>query len=426
MDQRVGVTARNIVVGVTGGIAAYKACIVVRRFKEAGHDVTVVPTRSALNMVGKATWEALSGKPVYTDVFEATNEVTHVRYGQQADAVVVVPATANTMAKVRSGIADNLLTSTLLTATCPVFLAPAMHTEMWNNPATMENVQVLRNRGFDVIEPAVGRLTGKDSGAGRLPEPDAIVAHVLEALNATSAETEALSKNRGSSVVRDLEGLRVLISAGGTREPIDPVRFVGNYSSGRFGARIAAAAAARGGDVVLVEANLAGDVQGIAGNARIVHAPSALSMHAAMAQEAEEADVIIMAAAVADFRPTHVAESKQKKTGESRRTIELIENPDILADLAKNRRKSGQTVIGFAAETGDSSGSVEEYGKAKAARKGADLVVINRVGEGVGFGDVTTEVLVVDASGQTRAAGRGSKEELADVILDAVIDVRRA
>lgn len=280
----------SIVVGVSGGIAAYKACAAVRLFKEAGHRVTVVATRAALDLVGAVTWEALSGRRVYTDVCEDAADVAHVRLAREADAIVVVPATANTLAKIRAGIADNMLTSVVLAATCPVFVAPAMHTEMWFNPATQENVAVLRERGVRFIGPASGRLTGADSGVGRLSEPGDVVAAVLSAM-------------RESGGPRDLLGLTFAVSAGGTREPIDPVRYLGNRSTGRFGTAITRIATERGAKAILVESNVASDVLREAGDAEIRHAPSALELRDAMQAASLEADVLVMAAAVADFRP---------------------------------------------------------------------------------------------------------------------------
>ena len=400
----------SIVVGVSGGIAAYKACAVVRLFKEAGHRITVVATRAALGLVGAVTWEALSGRRVYSDVCEDADDVAHVRLAREADAIVVVPATANTLAKIRAGIADNMLTNAVLAATCPVFVAPAMHTEMWLNPATQENVAVLRERGVRFIGPVSGRLTGADSGVGRLSEPGDVVAAVLSAM-------------RESGGPRDLLGLTFAVSAGGTREPIDPVRYLGNRSTGRFGTAIARIAAERGAKAILVESNVASDVLREAGDADIRHAPSALELRDAMEAAALEADVLLMAAAVADFRPAKVSSTKQKKTGEPFLPIELVENPDVLAGLAAARRP-GQTIVGFAAETGDEHGSVEDYGREKALRKGADLTVVNGVGERVGFGDVDSRILVLDSKGDVVAKAEGNKEELARVIVDAVVRLR--
>lgn len=415
----------HVVVGVTGGIAAYKACILVRLLLKAGLDVTVIPTRAALDMVGRTTWEALTGKPVYTDVTDDAAGVAHVRIGQEADLVIVAPATANTMAKIRAGAADNLLTSTILVATCPVIIAPAMHTEMWFNPATQENVTVLRERGLDVLEPAVGRLTGPDSGPGRMPEPEDLAEYVLSRLSdddelAPVPPSVSVATARDEVPTQDLVGCHVVVSAGGTHEAIDPVRYIGNNSSGVFGVEIAAEALRRGARVTLAAANIPSSTLARAAGATIVPVVSAAELHEAMDSAAQDADIIIMSAAVADFRPAAPAATKQKKTGESERVVELVENPDILADLAHNRRRDGQTVVGFAAETGDESGSVAEYGRQKAARKGADLMVINEVGTSKGFGNVSTSITLIDCAGSVYATGTGSKGQLARVILDTI------
>lgn len=415
----------HVVVGVTGGIAAYKACILVRLLMKAGLDVTVIPTRAALEMVGRTTWEALTGKPVFTDVTDDAAGVAHVRIGQEADLVIVAPATANTMAKIRSGMADNLLTSTILVATCPVIIAPAMHTEMWFNPATQENVAVLRVRGLDVLEPAVGRLTGPDSGPGRMPEPEDLAEHVLSLLSddggvAPVPPSVSVATARDEVPTQDLVGCHVVVSAGGTHEAIDPVRYIGNNSSGVFGVEIAAEARRRGARVTLAAANIPSSTLERASGSTIVPVVSAAELHEAMDAAAQNADIIIMSAAVADFRPAAPAATKQKKTGERERVVELVENPDILADLAHNRRRDGQTIVGFAAETGDESGSVAEYGRQKAARKGADLMVINEVGTSKGFGNVSTSITLIDRAGTVYATGTGSKVQLARVILDTI------
>lgn len=404
----------SVIVGVSGGIAAYKACIVVRLLREAGHQVTVLPTRAALDLVGVVTWEALSGARIHTDVAEDPADVAHVRLAREADAIVVVPATANTIAKIRGGIADNMLTSTVLAATCPVFLAPAMHTEMWLSPATQENVAVLRERGMRFIGPVSGRLTGADSGVGRLSEPSDVVNAVLSAFAGVGSEDASLP---------DLTGLTFAVSAGGTREPIDPVRYLGNRSSGRFGTAIARLASECGAEVVLVESNVAADVLAKAGDVEIRHAPRALDVREAMEMLSSEADVLVMSAAVADFRPAVVSSTKQKKSGESTRTIKLVENPDILAGLASSRRP-GQTIVGFAAETGDERGSVEDYGREKALRKGSDLTVVNAVGATSGFGDVDSRIVIFDSCGNAVARASGSKDELASTIINAIIELR--
>lgn len=395
----------RVVVGVTGGIAAYKACILVRLLRKANIDVVVIPTTAALDMVGKTTWEALSGNPVYTNVEDDAANVTHVRLGHEADLIIVAPATANTMAKLRAGVADNLLTSTVLAARCPVMLAPAMHTEMWVNPATQENAAVLADRGFQIIEPASGRLTGGDSGPGRLPEPEDLCEAVLCSLNTDDS----------------LAGQNVAISAGGTHEAIDPVRFIGNNSSGRFGVALAREAQRRGATVTLVAANVDTNVLKEARGVAVKPVVSARDLQAQMQQAALSADIVIMASAVADFRPASESSHKQKKDGTEKRTLELVENPDILAGLAHDRSGKNQVVIGFAAETGDESGSVLEYGRAKAARKGADLMVINEVGVTRGFGNVDTAITIIDRAGNIHGNGQGTKAEMAGVLFDTIL-----
>ncbi|WP_182050971.1 bifunctional phosphopantothenoylcysteine decarboxylase/phosphopantothenate--cysteine ligase CoaBC [Changpingibacter yushuensis] len=411
----------RVVVGVTGGIAAYKACTLVRILVKAGIDVTVVPTHAALDMVGATTWEALSGKPVYVDVTDDAPHVTHVRLGKEADLVVVAPTTAHTLAKVSAGLADNLLTSTLLVATCPVMLVPAMHTEMWLNPATQTNVATLRSRGIDVVEPAVGRLTGPDSGPGRMPEPETIASLVFKRLGMGEEAEEAVPE---SAPIQDLAGLKIAISAGGTREAIDPVRFIGNNSTGSFGAHLSAEASRRGASTRFVGANVSESVVKLAATADVVEVVSTEQLMNAMDEAAHWADVVVMSAAVADFRPEVSHASKQKKSGAKTRTLTLVENPDILAELAHHRRREGQLVMGFAAETGDSAGTVLEYGQQKARRKGADLMVINEVGTGKGFGEIPTVVTIVDGAGNVIASGRGTKADVSRVILDAVASVR--
>ncbi|HEX6197011.1 MAG TPA: bifunctional phosphopantothenoylcysteine decarboxylase/phosphopantothenate--cysteine ligase CoaBC [Jiangellaceae bacterium] len=394
----------RIVLGVSGGIAAYKACDVLRGLTESGHDVRVVPTESALRFVGETTWAALSGQPVATDVWSDAHEVPHVRLGQEADLVLVVPATANVLAKAATGQADDLLTSTLLTARCPVVYAPAMHTEMWEHPATVANVAALRERGAVVLEPAIGRLTGADSGKGRLPDPSEIVEIVLQLLARKSAEP-------------DLAGRHVVVSAGGTRERIDPVRFLGNRSSGRQGYALARAAAGRGAQVTLVAANVTlPDPAGV----NVVPVGSAAELHEAIRAEAGSADAIVMAAAVADFRPVSPAESKIKKSGGDAPTIKLEQNADILADIARSRSRPGQIIVGFAAETGDEGGSVLDYGRRKLDAKGCDLLVVNEVGENLGFESEDNEAVILGADGTTTPVPRGPKAALANIVWDLV------
>ena len=403
--------ALRIVLGVTGGIAAYKAALVLRLLREAGHRVRVVPTEAALRMVGRPTWEALSGEPVRTDVFDDAEHVDHVALGRGADLVIVAPATANLLAKAAAGLADDLLSTTLLTVTCPVLLAPAMHTEMWLHAATQANVATLRGRGVHVLDPDSGRLTGADSGPGRLPEPAAIVSAAL-----------ALA----SPALDDLAGRSVVVSAGGTREPIDPVRFLGNRSSGRQGVALALAAARRGATVTLVAANvddaLVPDHPAIA----VRRVETTLELRDAVRDAGAGADVVVMAAAVADFRPATTTTHKIKKTSSGPAPIELETNPDILAELAAERLREGQVVVGFAAETGDATGDVLAPGRDKARRKGADLLAVNEVGTDRGFGDVPNEVTILDAEGSVVGRGSGTKSQVADAVWDAVAARLRA
>jgi phosphopantothenoylcysteine decarboxylase/phosphopantothenate--cysteine ligase len=391
----------RIVLGVSGGIAAYKACELLRRFTESGHDVRVVPTASALNFVGAPTWSALSGNPVSAEVWESVHEVPHVRIGQHADLVVVAPATADMLAKAAHGLADDLLTNTLLTARCPVVFAPAMHTEMWEHPATQENVATLRRRGAVVIEPAVGRLTGVDTGKGRFPDPVEVFEICRRILT------------RGPAPA-DLAGRHVVISAGGTREPLDPVRFLGNRSSGKQGYALARTAAARGARVTLVAANAAlPDPAGV----DVVHVGTAVELREAVVTAARDADAVVMAAAVADFRPAVYAEGKiKKKDGQEPEPVALVRNPDVLAQIAAGRARPGQVVVGFAAETHD----VVDNGRAKLKRKGCDFLVVNQVGENLTFGSEENEALVLGADGGETPVPHGPKEDLADVVWDLV------
>lgn len=409
-------TRRQIIVGVGGGIAAYKSCALIRSFTEAGHHVRVVPTESALQFVGKATFEALSGNPVFTGVFTDVPQVPHVRLGQEADLVVIAPATADLMARAVAGRADDLLTATLLTARCPVLFAPAMHTEMWEHPATVANVATLRARGVTVLEPASGRLTGKDTGAGRLPEPEEI------------AGLASLLLERSDALPRDLEGMRVLVSAGGTREPLDPVRFLGNRSSGKQGYAIARVAAQRGADVVLVSGYTSGLDEPAAVD--VVHVRTADDMKAAIDKEAATCDVVVMAAAVADFRPTTLVGSKIKKGSGEPESIVLTKNPDILAGVV-HARSEGQiaastVIVGFAAETGDADGDVLTYARAKLARKGCDLLVVNAVGEGKAFEVDHNDGWLLSADGSESALEHGSKALLASRVIDATVAVLAA
>ena len=364
----------------------------------------VVPTRSALEFVGAPTWAALSGHPVHTEVWDDVHEVPHVRLGREADLVVVAPATADLLARAAQGLAGDLLTSTLLTARCPVLMAPAMHTEMWEHPATVANVALLRERGVVVLHPDSGRLTGADTGAGRLPEPPALYAACLRLLA------------RGA-VGPDLAGRRVVVSAGGTREPLDPVRYLGNRSSGKQGHALAATAAARGAEVVLVTSSELPAPAGV----HVVRVETALELRTAMLRESTTADAVVMAAAVADFRPAEVAEHKIKKQDDDGvPAVQLVRNPDILVELV-GERPPGQVVVGFAAETGDASGDVLEHGRAKLARKGCDLLVVNEVGGGRTFGADASTAVVLERDGGETAVPHGPKEDLADVVWDAVL-----
>ncbi|MCZ7438359.1 bifunctional phosphopantothenoylcysteine decarboxylase/phosphopantothenate--cysteine ligase CoaBC [Micromonospora sp. WMMC241] len=392
----------EIVLGVGGGIAAYKACELLRLLTESGHRVRVVPTASALRFVGAPTWAALSGQPVADDVWSDVHEVPHVRLGQHADLVVVAPATADLLAKAAHGLADDLLTNTLLTARCPVVLAPAMHTEMWEHPATVANVATLRSRGVRVIEPAVGRLTGQDSGKGRLPDPAEIFAVARRALA------------RGVAAPADLAGRHVVVTAGGTREPLDPVRFLGNRSSGKQGYAFARAAVARGARVTLVSANVAlADPAGV----DLVRVGTTAELRTATLAAADVADAVVMAAAPADFRPADYATGKIKKSEDGTApTIELVTNPDIAAELGR-RRRPGQVLVVFAAETDDA----ERNGRAKLARKRADLIVVNEVGVDKVFGAETNAATVIGADDTVHRFPEQPKEALADAVWDLVV-----
>ncbi|MEV5409108.1 bifunctional phosphopantothenoylcysteine decarboxylase/phosphopantothenate synthase [Thermopolyspora sp. NPDC052614] len=468
----------RVVLGVGGGIAAYKACELLRLFTESGHDVRVVPTRDALRFVGAPTWAALSGHPVSAEVWDDVHEVPHVRIGQEADLVVVAPATADLLAKAAHGLAGDLLTGTLLTARCPVVFAPAMHTEMWEHPATRANVATLRERGSLVLDPAVGRLTGADTGRGRLPDPADIFAYCREVLasNAGSrggrdsgvhasdagvadarasdagvsgvpASDAGVSEvhasdagvsggqadlgpvapgrgdpasgglGRGVSDRGDLAARRVVVTAGGTREAIDPVRFIGNRSSGLQGYALAETAAARGAEVTLISANVAlADPEGV----KVIRVESALDMRAAVLEAATHADAVVMAAAVADFRPAVQAESKIKKSDAEPEPIHLVKNPDILAELCDRRRDGDENmppvIVGFAAETDD----VLANGRAKLRRKGCDLLVVNQVGANLAFGTPDNAAVVLGADGSAVEIPKGPKHALATVVWDLV------
>jgi phosphopantothenoylcysteine decarboxylase / phosphopantothenate---cysteine ligase len=388
----------NVVLGVCGGIAAYKACELVRLFTETGHRVRVVPTASALKFVGEPTWAALSGQPVATEVWQDVHEVPHVRIGRHADLLVIAPATADMLAKAAHGIADDLLTNTLLTATCPIVWAPAMHTEMWENPATRANVATLRERGHLVIEPAVGRLTGADTGKGRLPEPPEIFEIARRALAGRPL---------------DLRGRHVVVTAGGTREPLDPVRFLGNRSSGKQGYAFARTAVARGARVTLIAANVT--LPDVAG-ADVIRVATTEELRKATVLAAAEADAVVMAAAPADFRPAATAVQKIKKSDDGTApAIELVLNPDIAAELGA-AKSPGQVLVAFAAETHDAVPNA----RGKLVRKRADLIVVNEVGADRVFGSDANTVTILDAEGTVADLGELPKDDVADAVWDEV------
>jgi phosphopantothenoylcysteine decarboxylase / phosphopantothenate---cysteine ligase len=403
-------SSARVILGVGAGIAAYKSCELLRLLTESGLRVRVIPTPDALRFVGEPTWAALSGEPVTTDAWTGVADVPHVRLGQSADLILVAPATADLMARAVAGMAGDLLTATLLTARCPVLYAPAMHTEMWEHPATQANVGTLRARGAVVLDPAVGRLTGADSGAGRLPEPAEIFAVATRLLARGQGGTQD-----GSAWRPDLAGRRVVVSAGGTREEIDPVRFIGNWSTGKQGYAIARTAAARGAEVTVVAANVTlPDPAGV----KVARVVSAREMQDAVTAASAGADVVVMAAAVADYRPAARSADKLKKDGQPPEPLRLTENPDILAGLAARRAREPrhQVLVGFAAETDTSAGVAQ----AKLARKGCDLLVVNPVGNGLGFGTTDNEAVVYGADGTVTEIPRGPKEALADVLWDLV------
>ncbi|MDX2400501.1 bifunctional phosphopantothenoylcysteine decarboxylase/phosphopantothenate--cysteine ligase CoaBC [Microbacterium algeriense] len=398
----------NIVVGVTGGIAAYKTVHLVRLLTKGGHDVTVVPTEDALRFVGTPTWEAISRHPVTTSVHEDVAKVRHVALGQAAELVIVAPATANSIAKIAAGLADDLLGTTLLATEAPVLIAPAMHAEMWRNAATQANIATLRERGVHVVGPADGELAGGDSGPGRMSEPEEILA-AAQALLAPG----------------DLAGVRVVVSAGGTREPIDPVRFLGNRSSGRQGVALAAEAAARGAEVTVVAANVSADVLADVRHPaiRVVAVGAAAELAEVMKREALEADVVVMAAAVADYRPVQVSDRKLTKEAGGVPTIELVENEDIVAALAAARR-SGQLVVAFAAETPEDEAELLARARGKQQRKGVDLLVVNEVGWERGFERAENAVRILGPGGVDAGVASGSKRAVASAIWDAIVRER--
>lgn len=403
----------RIVLGVGGGIAAYKVASLLRLFTEAGHNVTVIPTEAAVRFVGVATWEALSGNPVSNSVFDDVEKVNHVRLGHEADLIVIAPATADLLAKAATGQAGDLLTNTLLMAHGPVLFAPAMHTEMWQNQATQANVETLRSRGITVLEPAVGRLTGADSGPGRLPEPEAIFEAAMALVGASSPSSRVAGP-------KPLAGRTVTISAGGTREPLDPVRFLGNRSSGKQGVALAAAALDAGARVRFLAAHM--DVQAPEG-VELVRVESALELRDAALEAAVGSDVVIMAAAVADFRPAEVSGTKIKKVNDNDApVVRLVQNPDILHELVVRRdaEASAQLIVGFAAETGDEDGNVLEHAAAKLKRKGCDLLVVNQVGVGQVFGQDQNSVIILSGHGAAPQSAAGSKSDVAAAVIDRI------
>lgn len=447
---------RRIVVGVSGSISAYKATFIIRQLRAAGHEVKVVASAAALKFIGESTLAALSGAPVASQLFSDAGAVEHVAIAEWAQLLLIAPASADLIAKLAVGRADDMLTTTALTTTAPIVISPAMHTQMWQHPATVANVEILRSRGVKVIEPASGRLTGKDSGPGRLPEPEQIVAQALEFLR-QSEHSKAASNGGGAQVVdavqnqgepsqdqpaqnqpgqdlaaqdlqfsQDLDGKHFVISAGGTREAIDPVRFLGNRSSGLQGIALARAAVERGAHVTLVAANIeAALLAQLPEQVEIVKVVSALQLRDAVHEAGRSAQVIVMCAAVADFRPKTYAGFKLKKSTDSGETdksytLELVENPDILAGLAAQRLNEGQVIVGFAAETGDEHTSALEYGRRKALKKGADLLAVNTVGATSGFGDVANEIHVLDSHGQQVGHSAGSKLQVARDLVELI------
>lgn len=449
---------RRIVVGVSGSISAYKATFIIRQLRAAGHEVKVVASAAALKFIGESTLAALSGAPVASQLFSDAGAVEHVAIAEWAQLLLIAPASADLIAKLAVGRADDMLTTTALTTTAPIVISPAMHTQMWQHPATVANVEILRSRGVKVIEPASGRLTGKDSGPGRLPEPEQIVAQALEFLR-QSEHSKAASNGGGAQVVdavqnqgepsqdqpgqnqpgqdlaaqdlqfsQDLAGKHFVISAGGTREAIDPVRFLGNRSSGLQGIALARAAVERGAHVTLVAANIeAALLAQLPEQVEVVKVVSTLQLRDAVHEAGRSAQVIVMCAAVADFRPKTYAGFKLKKSADSTKTggsesytLELVENPDILAGLAAQRLNEDQVIVGFAAETGDEHTSALEYGRRKALKKGADLLAVNTVGATSGFGDVANEIHILDSHGQQVGHSAGSKLQVARDLVELI------
>jgi len=390
---------REVILGVGGGIAAYKSCELLRRLQDRGYSVTVVPTPSSLNFVGAATWEALSGRPVTTQVWERVDEVRHISLAASADALVIAPATADLIARIASGRADDLLTNLVLAVDVPILVVPAMHPQMWLDPATVANVDILRGRGFIVMDPEVGRLTGDDVGPGRFPETISIIERFEKLISAT----------------KDFLGMQVLVTAGGTREAIDPVRFIGNRSSGRQGAAVARAARDRGAHVKMIIANSqlsTQEVQELSG-IEVISVETATEMHAELEKEFPAANLLVMSAAVADARPMQISDEKIKKG--QLKDIELIENPDLLKSIAKMRDK--QIIIAFAAETNSDIGAAQEKMKAK----GANILYLNNVSGGAIFGSESTEGFILTSNGAHIPVSQTSKDTLAELLLDQAL-----
>ena len=390
---------REVILGVGGGIAAYKSCELLRRLQDRGYAITVVPTPSSLNFVGAATWEALSGRPVTTQVWERVDEVRHISLAASADALIIAPATADLIARIAAGRADDLLTNLVLAVDVPIFVVPAMHPQMWLDPATVANVDILRSRGFMVMEPEVGRLTGDDVGPGRFPETLAIIEKFENMISAK----------------KDFLGLNVLVTAGGTREAIDPVRFIGNRSSGRQGSAVARAARDRGAHVKMILANSqlstqeAQELNGI----EVISVETATEMHAALEKEFPTANLLVMSAAVADARPLQISDEKIKKG--QLKDIQLIENPDLLKSIASMRDK--QIIIAFAAETNSDIGAAQEKMKAK----GANILYLNDVSGGAIFGSDSTEGFILTSNGAHIPISQTSKDTLAELLLDQAL-----
>jgi phosphopantothenoylcysteine decarboxylase / phosphopantothenate---cysteine ligase len=391
--------AREVILGVGGGIAAYKSCDLLRRLQDRGYSVTVVPTPSSLNFVGAATWEALSGQPVTTQVWERVDEVRHISLAKKAQSVIIAPATADLIARMAAGRADDLLTNLILAVDVPILVVPAMHPQMWLDPATQANVATLRARGFEVMDPEVGRLTGDDIGPGRFPETVSIIDRFESVLG----------------IKKDLLGKKVLVTAGGTREPIDPVRYIGNRSSGRQGAAVAVAAKNRGADVTLIIANsqLSSDEEKELAGIKVVAVETALEMHKHLEVEFPKSDVLVMSAAVADARPSQISSGKIKKG--DLQNIQLTQNPDLLKSIAALRDK--QIVIAFAAET-----SLDiALAKAKLEAKGANILYLNDVSEGAIFGSTDTQGIIITSNGAQISVPNSSKDSLADLLLDQAL-----